>query len=328
MEEGHNQAADELSLNREEARAENAKLFEEGSRTKISHAPGTRAEEKEKIKYSSDDILDTSMAGQNKNLFTNVKTPDPDFKTELDKTRATVRSRVDTSIKNPLKRLSNFFFGKDHQTITFSTLGAVAVALLLLTIPNLLTKPATNIDPETGYSEEEAQWLKFTDNIRNTISMLDYENPTEYEDGTKSPSSAVLTYFSELLEEYKGSAEQLDIKMIKAEYYSNFGLYEDAVGFLTGAAFDYEQPADSDPDVNAYFERMTDYYLLLIRLENAAGEEANAAEHRRQLDALLDEKIRVYNATHSDNLVIESEKNNAQAEADSQSNATNQTEEN
>ncbi|MDO4986894.1 MAG: hypothetical protein Q4E46_01060 [Candidatus Saccharibacteria bacterium] len=288
MKEGHDKAFTELpefsdakGEKKEVINTANANELDEGSRAKIEHDPHTRV--KEEVKYSADDILDETVAGTQDEIIQNVKTPDPDFQAELQKTRETLK-------RNFLVRL----FDREHKATTFSVLCAILAALVLLIVPTLIPKgyDPKAINPETGYSNEETEWLKFTDDVRGTVNSMstpDAENPEE----------GILKYFDELLEDHKGIAEQIDIYIIRAEYYTNFGRHAEAVGQLTNIdVSDYKQPLVDDPDLGAYFERMFKYYTLVRDLYAALDEQAQVTEYNKLIDDLLNEKIRTYNAIH------------------------------
>lgn len=288
MKEGHDKAFTELpefsdagGEEKEIINTANANELNEDSRAKISHDPHTRV--KEEVKYSADDILDETVAGTQDHIIQNVKTPDPDFQAELEKTRENLR-------KSPLLTI----FDKEHKATTFSVICAVLAALVLLVVPTLISKPydPKAINPETGYTNEETQWNKFTDDIRSTVNSM--HNPE-----ASDPEEAILNYFNELLEDHRGIAEQIDIYIIRAEYYSNFGRHAEAVGQLTNIdVSDYKQPLIDDPDLNAYFERMYKYYTLARNLYEAIDEQASVTEINQKIDDLLNEKIRTYNAIH------------------------------
>ncbi len=285
MKEGHDKAFTELpefsdtkkdskDATEEVVNTANATELDEGSRAKIKHDPHTRVAEE--VKYSADDILDETVAGTQDDIIQNVKTPDPDFQEELQKTRETLK-------KNFLVRL----FDREHKAVTFSVICAVLAALVLLIAPTLISKPydPKAINPETGLTNQETEWNNFTDNIRSNIQILSTEDATE-------PESAVIKYFEELLEDYTGIADQMDIRVIWAEYYLNFGKNEEALNVLKATNTEYNQPSDDDPDLPSYFERVSRYYRLLRDTYAILGEQAQAEETQRIYDAILDEKIR------------------------------------
>ena len=285
MKEGHNKAFTELpefsdakSEEKEVINTANANELDEGSRAKIEHDPHTRV--KEEVKYSADDILDETVAGTQDEIIQNVKTPDPDFQAELQKTRETLK-------RNFLVRL----FDREHKAITFSVICAILAALVLLIVPTLIPNKydPKAVNPETGYSNEETEWLKFSDDVRSTVQSMATPDAT-------TPEQPILDYFDELLEDHIGIAEQIDIYIIRAEYYSNLGYHAEAVGQLTTIDVNEDkQPSDIDPAVTAYFERMYKYYTLVRDLYSSIGEESSAKDAQESIDALLDEKLRVYN---------------------------------
>ena len=264
MEEGQKNALTELS---------------EDSRAKISHNPQTRPAER--IKYSADDILDETKSGDKSSILTNVKAPDPDFESELAKTRETLS-------RNPIIRA----FDKSHRIVTWSVICAICFGFALLIFPTLLQKAAEYdpkaINPDTGLTNEETRWNNFTNNIRSTVYDLSSDDSADSE-------AAVIDYFNQLLEDYTGVADEMDIRSIWAEYYINLGKPESALDVLLAADTNYDQPADNDPDLPSYFERVAHYYRLLRDTYSALGEEAQAASVQRTYDAILDEKIRTSN---------------------------------
>lgn len=255
-----------------------AENLAEDARAKIEHDPQTRVAER--INYSADDILDETMAGRPGELLTNVKAPDPDFNEELAKTRETLS-------KNPIVRL----FNKENRIVTWSVITAVVVGLVLLITPTLISKKyeydPNAINPDTGFSNRETDWLDFADAVRGTVNEMKSEDATE-------PEFEILQYFDELHETYTGVAQRMDIDVIKAEYYESFELYRDALNVLLATDTDYEQPADTDPDIVAYFQRIERYYNLLQSLYLKNGDTGMADYVRQQVEEINTEDNRIY----------------------------------
>ena len=171
----------------------------ENTRNKIFHAPNTRS--KERIQYSSDDILGESISSGKDAIITNVKEPDPQFDEELNKTKEILKNSV---IIRP--------FNKDNKLTTCSVVLAVMVSIILLSIStykaNHVHEDPYAINPETGLTNQETRWNTFTDMIRyRVIDLSDEESDL--------PQKEVIQYFDELLEDYSGVADRMDILTIK-----------------------------------------------------------------------------------------------------------------
>lgn len=263
------------------------------SRVKISHAPNTK---NERVDFSSDDILDSTLAGTRSDPFVNVREK-KSLKDATEKARIEAKSRLeDLRAKNSQKAetaLEKFtsIFQPPRLKITLSVLAAALLAVCLLIAPSLTKSAKTDplaINPETGYTNRETEWDTFTNMVRTRVYELSEPDRT-------APQDAVLTYFEELLEDYRGIAQHLDIRSLEAEYYLNLGLSSDAIVALESVdPAEYQQPASTDPDLPAYYERLLNYYDLLASAYSAAGYESLSEEASAKYRAVFAEHSKYY----------------------------------
>ena len=257
----------------------------ENTRAKIIHEAHHKVN---RVDYSSDDILDSTMAGSENNLFTNIKEPDPDFKEELQKTRSTLRDRI----LSPFR----YLFAKERRAVSISVICGILAAITLLVMPNVIlsirnaNKAATDpnaINPTTGFTNRETDWLEYTNSIRSTVAVMSSGEATE-------PEEQVIRFFEQQLEENEGVAPQMDIRVIWSEYYEGLGRAEEALNVLLATDLDYDQPADDDPDIDAYFNRFSRYYQALWFAYYYMGDTAMASHISKLAGEIENERARIH----------------------------------
>ncbi len=269
--------------------------FSENASVKIEHS----GEVKENVDFSSADILDSTLAGTAKNPFVNVKEK-KDLKKDLKEATDNLKRTTEEAGKRTKKGISGFFenirakfFGtKERREVTFSVLGAAVVGLILLFIPALTARRTDDplaVNPETGYTNRETEWQSFTEMLRARVYDLSEPDRT-------APQDAVITYFNEQKNNYRGVAQLMDIASIEAEYFLNLGLGTDALVALEAIDPDeYVAPAEDDPDYPAYLERKLNYFDLLTAAYEATGASALAEEAKVKSDTLYADYAKFYN---------------------------------
>ncbi len=257
------------------------------ARVKIKHEPNRRAPER--IKYSSDDILDSTLAGTSDDPFVKVQESEQERSAKKAEKRQKVLDFIKNRIWRPVVTFVKSFFTPEKRPVTLSVLGAIVVAILLLTVPNLF-KPSVDTssdhDPVTGLSNQEVTWLEYMNVVR--AQVYEYQGSD-----FSAPKQEVLTYFSELLEDHPYVAEQLDIRTLQAEFYENFGMDQEALQMLKAANTDYPQPSDDNSDISAYFSRSLHYYRKLRDINARLGYSTEAAAAQKKIDQLNSELLRI-----------------------------------
>ena len=303
MKEGHNEVFSELPQNSPAPKSETAGKSEstevpespkvsdlsEDARVKIAHDPHKKVEN---VDYSSEDILDSSMAGARPSYFVNVKEK-KDISKDLKKAGENLQKAGEDASKKaktgfakiaaPVKKL---FATKERREVTFSVIGASLVAICLLLAPAIFgVKTGSDdplaINPKTGYTNRETQWNSFTNMVRSRVYELSEPDRT-------TPQIAVETYFEELLRDYRGIVQHIDIRCIEAEYYLNMGYGAEALAALQSVDIsEYPKLDKTDADFQSHLGRLDNYYSMLTSAYMAIGEEAMADAAEEEYKSLV-----------------------------------------